>query len=133
MTSQQCTLLTLVQGKHFIVQGLEDCLYNKAMGESFTVSIPPEKAYGLRNETLIQKLPLDMLDGIEVEIGMTFRATTEGEHSVIVVDMDDESIIVDGNHPLAGHILTFDITIKEVRDATEKDLSHGLGCKTGCC
>jgi FKBP-type peptidyl-prolyl cis-trans isomerase SlyD len=57
---------------------------------------------------------------------MSFRATTDsGEQSVTIVDKDDEHVTVDGNHPLSGHTLVFDVSIEDVRDATSEELEHG--------
>ena len=54
------------------------------------------------------------------------RATTDdGEQTVIVIDVTEDEITVDGNHPLAGIDLKFDVEILEVRDATEDELQHG--------
>jgi FKBP-type peptidyl-prolyl cis-trans isomerase SlyD len=75
-----------------------------------------------------------MFDGMEVTVGMSFRATTDdGEQSVIVIDVTEDEIVVDGNHPLAGVDLTFDVEILEVRSASEKEIAEGKVCETGCC
>ena len=67
-----------------------------------------------------------MFEGMEIEPGMTFRATTdEGEQSVMILDVDDETVVVDGNHPLSGLTLTFDVEVLEVRAATEEEIAHG--------
>ena len=68
-----------------------------------------------------------MLEGVDaLTVGTQLRATTdEGEQTVIVIDVQDDEITVDGNHPLAGIDLQFDVEILEVRDATEDELAHG--------
>ncbi len=74
----------------------------------------------------MQAVSLDLFDGMDVQPGMSFRATTDdGEQSVVVLDVTDDEVIVDGNHPLAGMDLTFDVEIVEVREATADELSHG--------
>ena len=65
---------------------------------------------------------------------MSFRASTDdGEQSVIIIDKTDSEVTVDGNHPLAGHTLVFDVSIVDVQEATSAQLEHGLDCKKGCC
>lgn len=118
--------LSFIQGSKFMIAGLEDALYGKEKGEQFEVSISPDKAYGERHDQLVQQVPITMFDGMDVEVGMSFRATTdEGEQSVIIVAKDDEHVTVDGNHPLSGHTLIFDVSIEDVREATNEELEHG--------
>ena len=67
-----------------------------------------------------------MFEGMEVEPGMQFRATTDaGEQSVIVIEKTDDEVIIDGNHPLAGERLTFEVKVVAVRDANEEEIAHG--------
>ena len=76
---------------------------------------------------MIQQVPITAFQGVEhVESGMQFQASTEqGPLLVTVVDVEDDTVIVDGNHPLAGQALNFDVTIDSVREATEEELAHG--------
>ncbi|MBW8192073.1 peptidylprolyl isomerase [Neiella marina] len=118
--------LQIICGHKQLIDGLEEALMGHSAGETFSVEVESDKAYGPRNENLMQAVPKDMFGDNEVKQGMQFRATTdEGEQSVIVLDVTDEEVIVDGNHPLAGMDLTFDVEIVEVRDATADELSHG--------
>ena len=118
--------MVFLQGSHYLIQGLEDHLEGKQVGEKFVVDIAPEQAYGERHDTLVQEVPRSMFEGMEIEAGMTFRATTdEGEQSVMILDVDDEIVVVDGNHPLSGLTLTFAVEILEVRSATEEEIAHG--------
>jgi FKBP-type peptidyl-prolyl cis-trans isomerase SlyD len=118
--------LSFIQGTNYMIAGLEEALYGKQKGETFEVTVAPAKAYGERHEQLVQKVPMSMFEGMDVEVGMSFRATTDsGEQSVTIVDKDDEHVTVDGNHPLSGHTLVFDVSIEDVRDATSEELEHG--------
>lgn len=118
--------LSFIQGSQFMIAGLEESLYGKIKGDTFEVSIPPEKAYGERHEQLVQQVPLDMFEGMDVDVGMSFRATTDdGEQSVMIIDKDDEHVTVDGNHPLSGLTLLFDVSVEDVREATSEELAHG--------
>lgn len=118
--------LVALLGAGFLIQGLEEALIGKTVGDSFVVTVEEDKAYGPRHESLVQPVPHSMFEGLEVEPGMSFRATTDdGEQSVIVIDVDDEQVVVDGNHPLSGMALTFNVTILAARSATEEELSSG--------
>ena len=75
-----------------------------------------------------------MFEGMDPQVGMQFRATTEGgEQSVIIIDVSDDHVVVDGNHPLAGHALAFEVEIVSVREATETELEHGHVHSGGAC
>ena len=118
--------LTVMHGRRFLIEGLEEALEGREKGDAFSVSVEPEKAYGQRADALVQKVPKTMFEGMDVEVGMSFRATTpQGEQSVIVVDTTEDEVVVDGNHPLAGVSLTFDVEVVDVRDATAEELEHG--------
>ncbi|RDV29328.1 peptidylprolyl isomerase [Alteromonas aestuariivivens] len=118
--------MTVLLGRRFLIEGLEEALQGKQNGESFSVTVAPEKAYGERVDQLVQAVPKSMFEGMEVEVGMSFRATTEqGEQSVMIIDTTDEEVVVDGNHPLAGLPLTFEVEIVNVREPTADELAHG--------
>lgn len=118
--------LAFIQGTHYMIPGIEDVLYGKAKGEQFSLTVEPEKAYGHRQDELVQEVPSSMFEGMDVEVGMSFRATTDaGEQSVIIIDKTDTTVTVDGNHPLSGIPLAFDVEIIDVREATADEISHG--------
>jgi FKBP-type peptidyl-prolyl cis-trans isomerase SlyD len=119
--------LEIIQGTGFLIPGLEKALEGKTSGDKFTVAIKADDAYGQRFDEYVQTVPKAALEGIEeLEVGMQLRATTDdGEQTVIVIDVQDEEITVDGNHPLAGVDLTFEVEILEVRAASEDELAHG--------
>jgi len=126
--------LVVLLGRRFLIEGLEDALIGKSKEDSFNVSVNPEKAYGERADELVQTVPRSMFDGMDVEVGMSFRATTpQGEQSVIIIETTDEEVVVDGNHPLAGIPLTFDVTVVDVREATKEELEHGHVHSEGGC
>lgn len=118
--------LTVLIGHQQLLPGLEQALIGQQQGATLQVEVPPEQGYGERHDTLVQIVPMEMFAGMQVQPGMQFRATTDdGEQSVIVLDVDEEGVTVDGNHPLAGHILTFDVEILAVRAANEDEMAHG--------
>ncbi|WDE12803.1 FKBP-type peptidyl-prolyl cis-trans isomerase [Thalassomonas haliotis] len=119
--------LAVIHGTGYLIPGLEDALLDHQVGDKFEVSVNADQAYGERNDNFVQNVPKAMFEGIEdLDVGTQLRATTDdGEQTVIVIDISDDEITVDGNHPLAGIDLNFDVEILEVRDATEEELSHG--------
>lgn len=117
-----------LHGCNNIVPGLEKALTGLGAGESATVAVQPEEGYGPVVPEAIQTIPKDAFGDIEdIQPGMQFQAQgPEGQVQVITIkDVTEEGILVDGNHPLAGKVLNFDVEIVEVRDATAEELEHG--------
>ena len=115
--------LIFIVGTGYLIQGLEDALQGKKAGDTLSVTVPPEQGYGERHDDLMQAVPKSMFEGMEIEVGMQFRASTDdGDQSVMIIDIQEEDVIVDGNNPLAGITLNFDVEILEVRDATADEL-----------
>jgi FKBP-type peptidyl-prolyl cis-trans isomerase SlyD len=119
--------LDYIQGIGNIIPGLENALEGKAKGDSLQVKISPEEGYGERRDDLTQAVPKQMFEGAEeVTVGMQFQTMTEGGPQVVtVVAVDDENVTVDGNHPLAGENLNFDVTVVDIREASTEELEHG--------
>ncbi|URQ87206.1 peptidylprolyl isomerase [Pseudoalteromonas sp. SCSIO 43088] len=118
--------LVFIVGTGFLIPGLENALLGKEAGDTFSVTVEPEQGYGERHDDLMQAVPKSMFEGMEIEVGMQFRATTDaGDQSVMIIEIQNEDVIVDGNHPLSGITLHFDVEVLEVRDATEEELAHG--------
>ena len=119
--------LRYFHGAGNIVPGLERALSGKQPGDSLQVDVEPEAGYGPRNEDLIKVVPRTMFKGIDrVEPGMQFRAESQsGPLLVTVVETGDEQVKIDGNHPLAGQTLHFDVTVDEVREASEAEKQTG--------
>lgn len=119
--------LEYVHGKGNIVIGLEKALEGKSVGDKLSVVVAPEDGYGEYDETLIQELSKDMFGGVEeIEVGMEFHAQTQDGMQVIeVTKVEGDTVTVNGNHPMAGQSLHFDVEIANIREATEDELSHG--------
>jgi len=119
--------LAYLHGHGQIIPGLEKALEGKAVGDTLTVTVPAAEAYGERGEQLVQEVPRQLFQGVDkIEVGMRFEAQSDqGVRSVEVTKVEGDTITVDGNHPLAGQDLTFEVEIKDVRDATEEELAHG--------
>ena len=117
-----------LHGASNIIPGLENALAGKSAGDELTVSVPPEEAYGVRNESMMQEVPKSMFeDGSQIAVGSQFHAQgPNGEMLVVtVMEVQDEHVVVDGNHPLAGVDLNFDVKIVDVRDASAEEIEHG--------
>jgi FKBP-type peptidyl-prolyl cis-trans isomerase SlyD len=127
--------LECVIGSGFLIPGLEKALFGRESGDVFSTSVKAIDAYGERNDNLTQAVPKSMFEGMEINVGMQFRASTdEGEQTVVIIGIEGDDVVVDGNHPLAGVDLTFDVEVIDVRDATEEELSSGqVGGKKSCC
>ena len=119
--------LAYLHGAGNIVEGLEEALIGKKAGDKVKASIEPAKAYGERYEDMKQEVPKELFGGVEnIEVGMQFQSETdEGPVLVTVMAISEEMVTVDGNHPLAGVHLNFDVTVREVREPTEEELEHG--------
>jgi FKBP-type peptidyl-prolyl cis-trans isomerase SlyD len=119
--------LYYIQGIGNLIPGLEAKLEGKTKGDNVKAVIAPKDGYGEREDSLCQEVPRAQFEnGSEIEVGMQFEVDTEqGELVVTVTSVSAEMITVDGNHPLAGVELHFDVTVKEVREATAEELSHG--------
>jgi len=119
--------LAYIHGEGNIIPGLENALAGKSVGDKLKVSIPPEEGYGLRDDGLIQAVPKAAFHGVdEILPGMQFHTeTAEGGQLVTVLDVQEDSVILDGNHPMSGLTLNFDVEVTEVRDATLEELAHG--------
>jgi FKBP-type peptidyl-prolyl cis-trans isomerase SlyD len=126
-TSEGQEPLAYLHGSGNIIPGLEKALFGKTVGDKLNVSIPAAEAYGLRDDTMVQELPSNMFEGIDkIDVGMEFHAETEhGLQVVTVTKVDGDMVYIDGNHPLAGVDLTFDVEITEVRIASEEEMEHG--------
>lgn len=119
--------LAYLHGASNIIPGLETALEGKDVGEKMSVTVEPDEGYGMSDEALIQEVPRDAFQGVEdIQPGMRFQAdSSNGPMVVTVVSADENTVKVDGNHPLAGMTLTFDVEIADVRDASEEELTHG--------
>ena len=117
-----------LHGANNIIPGLENALEGKSAGDSLNVSVIPEEGYGERDPAKTQPVPRNMFpEDTEVEVGMQFQAQgPNGESLVVTVAaVEEDTVTVDGNHPLAGVELNFAVEVMDVRDASEEELEHG--------
>lgn len=126
-TSEEREPLAYLHGFNNIIPGLEQSLTGKAEGDKFTVSVEPANAYGERNDELVKVVPKQAFQGVDkIEAGMQFQAESpQGPQMITVSKVDGEEVTVDGNHPLAGQTLKFEVEVMEVREASEEEIAHG--------
>ena len=119
--------LAYLHGHGNLIAGLEQELTGKNAGDELTVTVPAAQGYGEYDESLVQSVPRRSLRGIkDVKVGMRLHAqSAEGTQALTVTKILGDMVTLDGNHPLAGKSLHFDVRIEEVRAATEEELSHG--------
>lgn len=130
--------MVYLHGAENIISGLEEALAGKASGDKLKTRIEPEHAYGIRQEDKVQSMPIDSFQGVDkIEPGMQFHAAgANGENIVVTITkIEGDKVTIDGNHPLSGVALTFDVEIMDIRKATADELTHkhvhGAGCDHG--
>lgn len=134
-TSEGEEPLAYLHGVGGIIPGLERELEGKQVGDQLQIKVAPADAYGERDESLEQEVGIDQFEDSEnLALGMQFQVESdEGPVVVTVVEIDDDVVTIDANHPMAGLNLNFDVTVREVRDATSDELSHGHVHGAGGC
>ncbi|MEO5970120.1 MAG: peptidylprolyl isomerase [Bdellovibrionia bacterium] len=119
--------LVYLHGTGSLIPGLEQALEGRVAGEKLQVTVNPEDGYGLRSDKMLQNVQRsEFPQGEELEVGMRYQVEgDEGPMVLTIVEIRDDEVIVDANHPLAGVTLHFDVEVGSVREATENELSHG--------
>lgn len=120
--------LVYLHGARNIIAGLEKALEGKQVGDELEVAVEPEEAYGEYSAELVAVLNRSMFEGVEeLEVGMQFHASGPdgGMQIVTIRDLEGDDVTVDGNHPLAGQRLNFQVKVVNVRDAHAEELAHG--------
>jgi FKBP-type peptidyl-prolyl cis-trans isomerase SlyD len=120
--------LAYLHGHGEIVLGLERALEGKEVGDSLRVTVDSADGYGPHDEEKVIRVPRAALPaGLDLEIGMLLVAEgPNGEQFPLrVVGLSSQEATLDGNHPLAGQTLHFEVRVREVREATEGELEHG--------
>ncbi|MEZ6194783.1 MAG: peptidylprolyl isomerase [Planctomycetota bacterium] len=120
--------LLYLHGQGNIVPGLEHELTGRGPGERFEVSVSPDEGYGARFPDAVQRVSKTQLpDDFEPEVGMQLSAeTAQGQFITLhIVEVGEDDIAVDPNHPLAGETLNFSIEVVSLRAATKDEMEHG--------
>ena len=120
--------LVYLHGAPGVLPKLQDELAGKSIDDEFAVTITPEEGFGDYQPGMIREVPRSAVPaGQELAVGMPVSAN-DGEHGVrqfVITSFNDDTVTLDGNHPLAGKTVTFAGTVADVRAATDDELNHG--------
>ncbi|MDU7693513.1 MAG: peptidylprolyl isomerase [Helicobacter sp.] len=140
-TNDRSKPLKFIFGANQVIPGIETALLGKQKGDKIQTTIEPQEAYGEYNPQMIQELPREQFQGIDLQNGMTlFGQSDDGQNvQVMVHDFTDEIVRIDFNHKLAGKTLLFDIEIVDVYNsdderallASDYNINNGGGCGCG--
>lgn len=137
-TSLEYGPLSYIHGKGTLVPGLEAAMDGKSSGDSFSIKLTPSQGYGERDDSLIHVFTRKELVKLgNLKVGMQLQAQdTKGERTLVVTEIDGDTITLDENHPLAGKTIKFDINVLSVRDATQDELyseqAFSIACHADC-
>jgi FKBP-type peptidyl-prolyl cis-trans isomerase SlyD len=117
-----------IHGGNQLVEGLETALNGMGIGDKKKVTVAPAQGYGELDPSLRIVVKRSMFpENVELVPGMQFQANvTDDQVRIFTIHaIDDEGVKIDGNHPLAGQTLHFDVEIISIRDATKEEMEHG--------
>jgi peptidylprolyl isomerase len=137
-TTEGCQPMEVQMGSGQIIKGFEDAILGMSVNDKKVFTIDPQDAYGHRIEGYVQTIPRkEMPSDMEVEQGDFIGIQTPDGRQIPaqVTELDDEKMVLDLNHPLAGMTLTFEVEVVGVSDTpTQEDEACGSGCEcsSGC-
>ena len=118
--------LCYLHGAGNLIPGVEKALVGNTAGAKGEATVPPEEGYGQRDDQLVIQVPRAELPEGDLQLGMQFQVQHEdGVGIVTLTEMQGDAVTLDGNHPLAGETLHFEMEVVEVRAATDEELEHG--------
>jgi FKBP-type peptidyl-prolyl cis-trans isomerase SlyD len=119
--------LVYLHGHGSLLPAIEEALEGKAVGDNISLTLDPAAAYGVRDEAQVSMMPLSALpEDEEIVVGMQFHAEDEGSQRLVTITkIEGDQVTIDGNHPLAGQTLSFEIAVADLRPATTEELTHG--------
>lgn len=121
-------------GHGFLIKGLEQALLDHEKGDEFAFTLEPKDSYGEIDKSLIQTIDRKLFGDFDIAVGNVFEAdSVNGPMAVVIKEITDDKVVVDGNHPLAGMTLNFLVVVDDVREATEEELKHGHAHADGHC
>jgi len=125
-SSRNATPFPILEGSKQIIPTLEEELLVMQVGDKKKVEISADKAYGQVKEDLKHEVPRDKLPKGDIKVGAQFRGDEDPNSPTFVVyKIEGETAYLNGNHPLAGVDLVFDVEVMEVREATSEEVEHG--------
>lgn len=110
-----------------VIDGLEKAIIGANNGDKLSFKVEPQEGYGIYNPELIQEVAKSQFGDIKLEKGMKLFGQAENGTSVqvVVMDFNDDYVMIDYNHPLAGKELSFDVEIVDIREANEDEIKNG--------
>lgn len=122
-TSRGNAPMPFIEGAGQIIEGLEEQLLLMAAGEKRRVVVPPERAYGVHDAALVQKVPRVRLPVADLKVGDQFQTGPDRQAPVVTVRaLEGDDVLLDANHPLAGQTLHFEVELVELRPASPEEL-----------
>ena len=115
-----------LHGHQNIIPGLEKSLEGREVGDALDVNVGPEQGYGEHDPERVVQVNREQL-GFEAEVGSVVSAKLPDgrEQHLLIAEIEDDTVTLDGNHPLAGQTLRFEVSIASIREATEEELANG--------
>ena len=126
-TSQGGDPIVFLEQAGMIIDGLDDALQQLPAGTKSTIEVPSAKGYGAHDPSQVQPVPRDRIpvEG-DLKIGDQFQTGSDaGAPVVTVVGIEEDKVILDANHPMAGLDLTFEVEVLQERPATAEELTEG--------
>lgn len=113
-----------LHGHQNIIPGLEKELEGHEVGDTLEVTVGPEEGYGEHDPERVVQVNREQL-GFEPEVGavVSARLPDGQEQHLLIAELEGETVTLDGNHPLAGQTLRFDVSIASIREATEEEIA----------
>lgn len=135
--------LFFMYGRGQMMPGLETRIAEMNVGDSSDLEIPAAEAYGEHNPEAIQTVPKEHLAHLDLHEGLVLQGQGENGEPVMVVvkEIQDDKVVMDHNHPMAGQDVSFSVTIEDIRDPNEEELNMGIAAENqhhhheegGCC
>jgi len=126
-TSRGGDPVVYLEGVGMIIDGLDEALREAKPGAQLTVEVPPEKAYGHPDPAQVQPVPREKIPVPgEISIGDQYQTgPNPGDPVVRVVAVEDDHVVLDANHPMAGLALTFEVEVMQARVARAEEVNQG--------
>jgi FKBP-type peptidyl-prolyl cis-trans isomerase SlyD len=135
--------LFFMYGRGQMMPGLETRIANMNIGDSADLDIPSAEAYGNHNPEAIQTVPKENLSHLDLHEGLVLQGQGENGKPIMVIvkEINDNTVIMDHNHPMAGKDIQFSVTIKDIRNPSDEELNSGVAAENvhqhnhegGCC
>lgn len=115
-----------LHGHQNIIPGLEKELEGHDVGDDLDVTVGPEEGYGVHDPERVIQINREQL-GFEPELGavVSARLPDGREQHLMIAEIEVETVTLDGNHPLAGQTLRFEVSVASIREATEEEIANG--------